>query len=169
MATGVGVLNPDQYRLRSPITRPEKLLCIGMNYVDHCTEQNIPVPKEPILFSKFNSAITHPGSPILLREETQCLDYEVEMAFVVSKEGKNIAVCTDEFYRRLETFRSEIFRGINFQVKEFSDAPYLMYCILFDQAWHELSSEVVSIPPPQCLFSAYAKVCSWAIYYLYNL
>lgn len=90
--TGVGVLSPGQYRLRSPVTRPEKLICVGMNYVDHCAEQNIPVPEEPILFSKFNSAITHPGSPVLLTKETQCLDYEVELAFVVCKEGKNVAV-----------------------------------------------------------------------------
>ena len=63
-----------------------------MNYVDHCEEQNYPVPDEPILFSKFNSSITHPGSPVHLTAETQELDYEVEMAFVVCKEGKNVKV-----------------------------------------------------------------------------
>ena len=42
-----------------------------MNYVDHCTEQNIPVPKEPVIFSKFNSAITEPNGPVLLSDETQ--------------------------------------------------------------------------------------------------
>ena len=42
-----------------------------MNYVDHCTEQNIPVPKEPVIFSKFNSAITEPNGPVILSDETQ--------------------------------------------------------------------------------------------------
>jgi 2-keto-4-pentenoate hydratase/2-oxohepta-3-ene-1,7-dioic acid hydratase in catechol pathway len=48
-----------------------------MNYVDHCTEQNIPVPKEPVIFSKFNSAITEPNGPVLLSDETQVTVYSI--------------------------------------------------------------------------------------------
>ena len=45
-----------------------------MNYVDHCTEQNYPLPKEPILFSKFNNAIADPGAPVIYPDETEvCL------------------------------------------------------------------------------------------------
>ena len=39
--------------LLAPISNPEKIICVGMNYHDHCTEQNFPIPKEPVLFSKF--------------------------------------------------------------------------------------------------------------------
>ena len=42
-----------------------------MNYTDHCTEQNVPIPKEPLIFNKFSSAITDPGAPIIYSEETQ--------------------------------------------------------------------------------------------------
>lgn len=81
---------PVTFDLRAPIYDPQKLICVGMNYVDHCTEQNIPVPVEPLIFSKFSSAITEPNGPVLLSDETKCLDYEVELAFVISKKGKNI-------------------------------------------------------------------------------
>ena len=65
------ILQPGSFVLQAPIYNPEKLICIGMNYVDHCTEQNIPVPKEPVIFSKFSSAITEPNGPVLLSDETQ--------------------------------------------------------------------------------------------------
>ena len=65
------ILQPGSFVLQAPIYNPEKLICIGMNYVDHCTEQNIPVPEEPVIFSKFNSAITEPNGPVLLSDETQ--------------------------------------------------------------------------------------------------
>jgi len=48
----------------------ELCMIVGMNYVDHCLEQNLPVPKEPVVFCKFANAITDPGAPILL-ENTQ--------------------------------------------------------------------------------------------------
>ena len=70
-ATGEQILQPGSFVLQAPIYDPEKLICIGMNYVDHCTEQNIPVPKEPVIFSKFSSAITEPNGPVLLSDETQ--------------------------------------------------------------------------------------------------
>jgi len=78
--------------LKAPIFDPEKVFCIGMNYVDHCTEQNIPVPKEPIVFSKFASSIASPGDPIaLFPGQTNELDFEVEMVIVVGKEGRSIS------------------------------------------------------------------------------
>ena len=65
------VLQPGSFVLQAPIYNPEKLICIGMNYVNHCTEQNIPVSEEPVIFSKFSSAITEPNGPVLLSDETQ--------------------------------------------------------------------------------------------------
>lgn len=84
------VFGPNEYNLKAPISNPEKILCVGMNYVDHCTEQNIPVPTEPIIFSKFSSAITDPCAPVVKSEETEQLDYEVELTIVIGKEGKKI-------------------------------------------------------------------------------
>ena len=56
--------------LKAPIYDPQKLLCVGMNYVDHCKEQNYPVPEEPVIFSKFASAITEPNGAVILSNET---------------------------------------------------------------------------------------------------
>lgn len=69
--SGQHVLKRSDVQLKAPIHNPEKLICIGMNYVDHCLEQNVPLPTEPILFSKFNNAITDPGAPIIYPDETQ--------------------------------------------------------------------------------------------------
>jgi 2-keto-4-pentenoate hydratase/2-oxohepta-3-ene-1,7-dioic acid hydratase in catechol pathway len=77
-------------KLMAPIYNPEKIICIGMNYVDHCTEQNMPVPTEPVVFSKFASCITEPGAPIELIPETNELDFEVEMCIVIGKQGRRI-------------------------------------------------------------------------------
>ncbi|XP_048474729.1 fumarylacetoacetate hydrolase domain-containing protein 2A isoform X2 [Rhincodon typus] len=76
--------------LLSPITNPDKVVCIGMNYMDHCLEQNIAVPKEPVIFSKFGSSIIGPYSDIIHPEESNEVDWEVELAFVIGKKGKHI-------------------------------------------------------------------------------
>jgi len=76
--------------LRAPITSPEKVICIGMNYSDHCIEVGAPIPTEPLIFSKFASAITHPDAPIPYPAFTEELDWEVELVIVIGKRGKNI-------------------------------------------------------------------------------
>jgi 2-keto-4-pentenoate hydratase/2-oxohepta-3-ene-1,7-dioic acid hydratase in catechol pathway len=67
---GNAILAPSQFTFRAPIYNPEKLICIGMNYIDHCTEQNLPVPEEPVIFNKFASAITEPNGPVTLPSQT---------------------------------------------------------------------------------------------------
>lgn len=59
------MIPPSGFTLKAPIYNPEKLICVGMNYVDHCTEQNIPVPEEPVIFNKFSSSITEPNGPVI--------------------------------------------------------------------------------------------------------
>jgi len=54
----------DAISLRAPLYDPEKIICVGMNYYDHCTEQNFPIPKEPVIFSKFASSIVANGEPL---------------------------------------------------------------------------------------------------------
>lgn len=60
----------DNIHLVSPITNPEKIICIGLNYVGHCNEQNKEAPKEPMFFSKFASAITGPTDDVILHQIT---------------------------------------------------------------------------------------------------
>ena len=61
-----------------------KFICIGLNYRDHCKESGMPVPEEPVVFSKFGSSIIGPGDQIVLDESlTKKLDYEAELGVII--------------------------------------------------------------------------------------
>jgi 2-keto-4-pentenoate hydratase/2-oxohepta-3-ene-1,7-dioic acid hydratase in catechol pathway len=84
-----GLISIADVKIKAPLRDPQKIICIGMNYVDHCTEQNMPIPTEPVVFSKFANSIIDVGDPILL-EETEQLDFEVELVIVVGKKCKRV-------------------------------------------------------------------------------
>jgi 2-keto-4-pentenoate hydratase/2-oxohepta-3-ene-1,7-dioic acid hydratase in catechol pathway len=77
--------------LLAPIPSPGKVLCIGLNYRDHAKETGATIPTEPIVFSKFSSAIVGPGVPIVLPRASQKVDYEAELVAVIGRRGKNIS------------------------------------------------------------------------------
>ena len=79
-------------RIGSCVANPNKFLGIGLNYKDHALEQNLPIPKEPIIFSKFTSCITGPNDPIIVPKGSTHTDWEVELGFVIGKKGINISV-----------------------------------------------------------------------------
>jgi len=79
-----------EVKLAAPVTKPDKVLCIGMNYVDHCEEQNKPIPEEPLVFNKFPSCIVGPNDPLPYPEITKELDWEVELVIVIGKSGFQI-------------------------------------------------------------------------------
>ena len=79
-------------KLMAPILNPQKLIGIGFNYRDHAEETKTPLPKEPLFFAMFASAITGPFDPIVKPAITQMLDYEAELAVVIGKRGRHIAV-----------------------------------------------------------------------------
>ncbi len=72
-------------RLASPIPRPPKIVCVGLNYLDHATEQNVPLPEHPLLFSKATSSVVGPYDDVVLPAESEQVDYEVELAVVIGK------------------------------------------------------------------------------------
>ncbi|KAL3268173.1 hypothetical protein HHI36_007300 [Cryptolaemus montrouzieri] len=88
IANGNSVVPLKDVVLLSPITNPDKVACVGLNYKGHCDEQNIPYPKEPMIFSKFSSVITGPHDEIKLPKVSQMVDWEVELAVVIGKKGK---------------------------------------------------------------------------------
>nr|XP_021512770.1 fumarylacetoacetate hydrolase domain-containing protein 2A isoform X2 [Meriones unguiculatus] len=90
LATQLPVLPRSQVTFLAPVTRPDKVVCVGLNYADHCKEQNVRVPKEPIIFSKFSSSIVGPYDEIILPPESEEVDWEVELAVVIGKQGKHI-------------------------------------------------------------------------------
>ena len=61
-----------------------------MNYVDHCTEQNQPIPVEPVLFNKFATSIIGPGEAIARPPETEQLDFEVELVIVMGAPARRV-------------------------------------------------------------------------------
>ena len=68
-----------------------KFMCIGLNYTDHAEETGHPIPEEPILFAKFNSAICGPNDEIIMPRGSTKLDWEVELGVVIGKDGKYIS------------------------------------------------------------------------------
>jgi 2-keto-4-pentenoate hydratase/2-oxohepta-3-ene-1,7-dioic acid hydratase in catechol pathway len=90
IASGLYRVSKADICIKAPIYDPEKVICIGMNYADHCAEQNQPIPKEPVVFSKFPSAIIAPGEDIV-HEGTAELDFEVEMVIVIGQTCKAVS------------------------------------------------------------------------------
>ncbi|XP_045191031.2 fumarylacetoacetate hydrolase domain-containing protein 2-like [Mercenaria mercenaria] len=84
------LVHRDNVKLLAPITSCEKVLCIGMNYRDHCKEQNAPIPDDPVVFNRFPSCINGPNDDLSYPGETEYLDWEAELAIVVGKQAKNI-------------------------------------------------------------------------------
>ena len=77
-------------RLHAPIDRPGKILGIGLNYADHARETRNPIPTEQFWFSKPATAVNDPYGDIFLPRVSECLDYEVELVFVVGKRCKHV-------------------------------------------------------------------------------
>lgn len=78
-------------RLDAPLRNPSKVVCVGLNYADHCREQNVPEPERPVLFVKFPTAIIGPGEAIRWPEgASDQVDYEAELAVVIGQEARNV-------------------------------------------------------------------------------
>lgn len=77
-------------RLGSPVARPSKIICIGLNYVDHCIETNAPIPTEPIIFFKSTTALCGPNDDVVIPKNSEKTDWEVELAFVMSKKASYV-------------------------------------------------------------------------------
>ncbi|WP_066056529.1 fumarylacetoacetate hydrolase family protein [Robertmurraya korlensis] len=78
-------------RVLAPISNPGKVVCVGNNYMDHCIEQNVEPPKQPMIFSKWASCIIGPNDTVILPEDSEQVDYEAELAVIIGKEGKDIS------------------------------------------------------------------------------
>jgi 2-keto-4-pentenoate hydratase/2-oxohepta-3-ene-1,7-dioic acid hydratase in catechol pathway len=77
-------------RLLAPIPDPQKVVCVGLNYRDHAAESHMPIPREPVLFSKFPSALIGHGEPIVVPAVSTKVDYEGELVIIVGKAGRRI-------------------------------------------------------------------------------
>jgi len=80
-----------EIRHLSPLPRPGKIVCVGLNYHDHCREQGLEPPAYPMLFAKFANAISDPGAAVLRPGATDKLDLECELAVVIGRRTSQVA------------------------------------------------------------------------------
>ena len=77
-------------RLLAPIPDPSKIICIGLNYLDHCMEQNKPKPERPMLFAKFSNTIAGPQDDVEIPANTKELDFEAELAVIIGRKARRV-------------------------------------------------------------------------------
>jgi 2,4-diketo-3-deoxy-L-fuconate hydrolase len=74
-----------------PITRPGKIICVGLNYKDHAEEQGVELPAAPLFFAKYTTALIGPGEPIVIPPVVTKADYEAELGVVIGTTVKNVS------------------------------------------------------------------------------
>jgi 2,4-didehydro-3-deoxy-L-rhamnonate hydrolase len=113
-------------RIGSPVYRPSKIICLGKNYAEHAKEGGFEKPETPLIFCKTPNALNGPYDPILLPTSSGRVDWEVELAVVIGKQGKRITkndasahiagvtVFNDVSGREAQFSDSQWFRGKSF-------------------------------------------------------
>ena len=74
-----------------PITRPGKIVCVGLNYKDHAEEQGADLPAAPLLFAKFTTSLIGPGDPIVIPSLVTKCDYEAELGVVIGRTVRGVS------------------------------------------------------------------------------
>lgn len=96
LATGAVLPDvPSAARWASPIARPGKIVCIGLNYRDHAAETGAVLPTEPLIFMKATSALAGPFDKVLIPRTSQKTDYEIELAVVIGRDASYLASPAD--------------------------------------------------------------------------
>ena len=80
-----------EVKLKAPIPRPGKIICIGLNYSDHAAETGQAIPTVPIVFAKYENTVIADGESIVLPKVSQQVDYEAELGFVIGRRGRYIS------------------------------------------------------------------------------
>jgi len=73
------------------ITRPGKIVCVGLNYRDHAEEGGLDLPKAPLLFAKWPNTLIGDGEPIVVPPETTQVDYEAELGVVIGSTARRVS------------------------------------------------------------------------------
>jgi 2-keto-4-pentenoate hydratase/2-oxohepta-3-ene-1,7-dioic acid hydratase in catechol pathway len=88
---GPPVASLEEVRLLPPVTDPEKIVCIGLNYRSHAEEAGIEPPETPTFFAKFRNALAPPDAEVPLPRYSEKVDYEAEVAFVIGRRAKDVS------------------------------------------------------------------------------
>jgi len=110
-----------EVNILAPVASPPKIVCLGLNYVDHAEEQGARIPEEPIIFMKPRTAIIGPGESIVRPGLVKQLDCEAELAVVVGKKGKDIPVAeAQDFIFGYTAFNDVSGRDIQFRDRQWT-------------------------------------------------
>ena len=116
---GDQLLSLDQVELGPPVSDPEKIVCLGLNYPEHAAEAELEIPPVPTFFAKFRNSLVGPTSPVILPPADHFIDYEGELAVVIGKRCKHVSeqealayvagytVCNDVSARMLQMQTSQ--------------------------------------------------------------
>ena len=89
--TGVGRYDAADVSRAAPVSDPQKVVCVGLNYRDHAEEGDNPIPDEPVLFSKFPTSVAGPEDTVSWDPDlTQKVDYEAELVAVIGEEARRV-------------------------------------------------------------------------------
>lgn len=81
----------EEVRFAPAVLQPQKIICVGLNYINHAAESKMEIPKSPILFNKFNNALAGHNEPVRLPEGATQFDYEAELVAVIGKRASNVS------------------------------------------------------------------------------
>ena len=90
VAAGRAVPMGDQ-RIGSPIARPQQVVCIGLNYADHAAESGMPIPEEPIVFTKAPNTVIGPNDDVIIPRASSKTDWEIELGIVIGARARYLA------------------------------------------------------------------------------
>ncbi len=81
---------PAGARLGSPVARPSKIVCVGLNYSKHAAESGMQLPAEPVIFFKSTTSLIGPNDTIIIPKNSEKTDWEVELAVVIGKRASYV-------------------------------------------------------------------------------
>jgi 2,4-diketo-3-deoxy-L-fuconate hydrolase len=81
---------PAGVRIGAPMARPSKIICIGLNYIDHATETGATLPTEPVIFMKATTALCGPFDEVIIPKDSVKTDWEVELAIVMGRKASYV-------------------------------------------------------------------------------
>jgi len=142
-------------RIGSPVSRPSKIICLGKNYLEHVREGGVDNPEKPLIFCKSPNTVNGPFDPVIMPKSSGQVDWEVELAIVIKKEGKRIknkdafdyiagfTIMNDVSAREAQFADSQWFRGKSFDTfaplgpvivtgDELKDVNNLSLCAIVD-------------------------------------
>lgn len=91
MKSGAQTIPEEKIIYAPSVTKPEKIVCVGLNYVNHAAESKMELPTSPVLFSKFNNTLAAHNQTISLPKTAEKFDYEAELVIVIGKEAVNVS------------------------------------------------------------------------------